>query len=109
MFHCVAEPGVPLEPSLEVDSSTMLLTVTWMPPENVEQFDLLNYTVVLTSTSGLNEIQNVTVPTLQLSVQETEGVAFMVNITATNMCGETGNAASNQQFVPSKSSCCTFA
>ena len=93
---------MPQNPSVVVDSSAMWLNVTWMPPGNLEQFDLENYTVVLFSNSDLIVTQNVSNTILQVFVQQTEGVTFTVEITATDMCGKTSDAASFQLVVPSK-------
>ena len=95
---------MPQNASLAVDSSS--LTVMWTPPNNQDQYDLLNYTVMVTSSRGLNETGNVTNTILQFSVNETLGVTFVGTIAAINTCEVTGEPVQQNFTVSRKSPCC---
>ena len=111
LFLCHADvPGPPKNPSVRVDdtveSLTIVVTITWQPPENLRQFDLDKYTVNI---SGMDISMQVPAGTtvLQLTderMQRYRGT-FNVTITATNMCGLSGGAASTNINVPSKPCC----
>ena len=91
------------------DSAEVLtITISWQPPGNSEQFDLDNYTVNITSSSGVNI--SVQVPasttTRQFTDERKQGAVFSVTVEATNRCEQTGNAVSTtQEYIPSKKCC----
>ena len=100
-------PRMPRELSVEFDNSnaSLLVTITWLPPGNSGQLDLEEYTVNVTTTSGINNSTQVPAGTteLQLTTDRTQRATFNVTITATNMCGQTGNATSEvQEYDPCK-------
>ena len=89
---------MPQNLSVEFDNSVepLLVNITWQPPGNSREFDLDEYTVNITSTSGTSNSTQVPAGTteLQLTTDRTQRATFTVTITATNMCGQTGDAAS---------------
>ena len=88
------------------------VTVTWQPPQNSGQFDLDEYTVNITSTSGIDNSTQVPADTtvLQLTDKRTQRsrATFTVKVAATNICGQAGNAASTTVYVPRKTRCCSI-
>ena len=89
------------------DDSTKVLTITisWQPPRNSEQFDLDNYTVNITSSSGINI--SVQVPagttTRQFTDERKQRAVFNVTVEATNRCGQTGDTdLTTQEYNPTQ-------
>lgn len=106
MLCLVAVPGIPQR--LQVDSFVVIPQViaTWTAPENSEEYDLSNYTVTVNSSSlDLDETRQVSGTFLILDVSMTRGVSFTVTVRANNTCGMTGDAATFQLDVPSKTAC----
>ena len=84
---------------------SLLVTITWQPPRNSEQFDLDNYTVNITSSSGVNI--SVQVPasttTRQFANEGKQRAVFNVTVEATDRCEQTGeDASTTQEYKPSK-------
>ena len=107
-------PDTPQDLSVEFSGlpESRNVTITWQPPENSEQFDLDEYIVNITSTSGIDNSTQVPADTrmLQLTDERTQRsrATFTVKVAATNMCGQTGNAASQTVYVPRKTTCCNL-
>ena len=105
-------PDTPKDLSVEFDGlpESLIVTITWQPPENSGQFDLDEYTVNITSTSGIDNSTQVPAGTtlLQLTDDRTQRsrATFTVKVAATNECGQTGNTASKTVYVPRKTICC---
>ena len=100
-------PGPPQRLSVTFDDSTEVLTITisWQPPGNSEQFDLDNYTVNITSSSGVNISVQVPAGTTirQFTDEKKQEAVFSVTVEATNRCEQTGEAASTiREYKPSK-------
>ena len=97
-FVFIEIPDMPRELSVEFDNSneSLLVTITWQPPGNSERLDLDEYTVNVTTTSGISSSTQVPAGTavLELTANRTQRATFTVTTTATNMCGQTGDAAS---------------
>ena len=103
----VGVPGPPQRLSVTFDDSTEVLTITisWQPPRNSEQFDLDNYTVNITSSSGVNISVQVPagITTRQFTDERKQGAVFNVTVEATNRCEQTSSADSTtQEYNPSK-------
>ena len=104
-IYPTAVPDPPQELSVEYDASTESLTITWEPPENLGNFDLANYTVNVISNSGTDTTAQVHARTVNLPVvvDRNRRATFIVTVTATNMCGQTGSATlGSEEYVPSK-------
>ena len=100
-------PGPPQRLSVTFDDSTEVLTIiiSWQPPRNSEQFDLDNYTVNITSSSGVNI--SVQVPagttTRRFTDERKQRAVFNVTVEATNWCEQTGDAElTTQEYEPSE-------
>ena len=76
------------------------ITITWIPPQNLDQFDIDHYDISVTSTSG---VENITTAcgectSTVITVSETPhnvqiSTTFTATIAAVNLCGETGSTA----------------
>ena len=89
-------------------SGSLNITLTWKPPGNSGQFDLDEYTVNVTSTSGIDNSTQVPAGTTtwQFTDDRRQRAVFNVSVTATNRCGQTGSIASTTWEYTSKYSTC---
>ena len=105
--HCflMAEiPTVPVSVTLIPERvsrrGSTVIRVSWMRPHNFDQFDIDRYDIIVTSTSGM---QNMTTAcgectSTVITVSENPNnvrmnTTFTVTIAAVNLCGETGSTA----------------
>ena len=101
-------PDRPQDLSVEFDGlpDSLNVTITWQPPGNIEHFDLDEYTVNITSTSGIDNSTQVPAGTtmLQLTDDKTQRSTdkFTVKVAAMDMCGQTSIAASITINLPRK-------
>ena len=97
-------PTVPLNVSVigaeRPSGEHVNITMTWIQPQNLDQFHIDHYDISVTSTSG---VQNITTAcgectSTVITVSETAhnmqiSTTFTATIAAVNLCGETGSTA----------------
>ena len=104
MFLLAEIPTVPLNVTVNVkrvcEGGIVTLNLTWMQPQNFDQFDVDRYDIRVNSTSG---VQNMTTAcgectSTVITVSENPNnvrmnTTFTTTIEAVNLCGETGPTA----------------
>ena len=94
---------------------SITIRVTWMQPQNFDQFDIDHYDITVNLTSGA---QHMTTPcgectSTMITVSESPNnmrmeTTFSITIAAVNLCGETGSSGT-ASYTLSKLCCTTFA
>ena len=96
-------PTVPRNVSVRATTGreNVIISITWMHPQNFGQFDIDRYDINVTSTSGVQNLTTArgecTNTTVTVSENPNNGqmtTNYTVTIAAVNLCGETGNAFS---------------
>ena len=106
-------PTVPLNISVigaerATGGGSVNITITWIPPQNFDQFDIDCYDVSVTSTSGVQHMTTACGQCTSTTVTVSENpddvqviTTFTATISARNRCGENGPAA-NASYTLSK-------
>ena len=75
---------------------SVTISISWLQPQNFDQFDIDHYIINVTSTSGVQVITHACrcTSTVMIMSENTNNVqmstTFIVTISAVNLCGETG-------------------
>ena len=76
------------------------ITVTWIPPQNFELFDIDRYDIIVTTTSGVQNMTTACGECTSTTVTASENpsnvqmnTTFTATVTAVNLCGESGSTA----------------
>ena len=76
------------------------ITITWIQPQNLDQFDIDRYDINVTSTSGVQNMTTACGECTSTTVTVSENpnnvqvnTTFNATIAAVNLCGETGPTA----------------
>ena len=83
-------------------SINIIITITWMQPQNLDQFDIDRYVISVTSTSGIQHMATACGECTSTTVTVTEdpgnvelNTNLTVTIAATSFCNETGPTGSD--------------
>ena len=96
-----AVPAAPLNVTVNQvervsDGGSVTISISWLQPQNFDQFDIDRYIINVTSTSGVQVIAHACrcTSTVVIMSENTNNVQLITTITTTvaavNLCGETG-------------------
>ena len=92
-----ADPNVTVNVERFSGGGNTIIRVSWMQPQNLDQFDIDQYDISVTSTSGLLNMTTAcgectsTVITVSENPNNVQmNTTFIATIAAVNLCGETG-------------------
>ena len=71
----------------------------WLPPDNIDNFDLSHYEVNITGPSINRTFRCIETSTIFLLNATTDDVMVNASIVAVNLCGQRGNAMENTSMI----------
>ena len=92
---------VPDKPALKIvnqlacvgqNENTSQYLLEWIPPDNIDNFDLSYYEVNITSPSINKTFRCIETSTIFLLNATTDDIMVNISIVAVNLCGQRGNA-----------------
>ena len=81
------------------NENTSQYLLEWVPPDNIDNFDLSHYEVNITGPSINRTFRCIDTSTILLLNATTDDIMVNISIVAVNLCGQRGNATESTSMI----------